>query len=66
MPCQEGDERSQGYHHEEWEAGDPGRLSDLWHENVQNREGLKPTIQDIDLPKAGYPYGTDIQPFFLL
>ena len=40
MSHQKRDEGSEINNHEEWEAGDPGHLSGLWHENVQNRQGL--------------------------
>jgi len=38
VPCQEGDEGRQGHNHEERKTGNPGRMSNLWYEDVQNRE----------------------------
>jgi len=38
MPRQEGNEKCQGYHHEEWQASYAGRLPDLRHQDVQNRQ----------------------------
>ena len=66
VPCQEGNERRQKHHHEERQAGNSGRMPDLWHENVQNRQGLgllrhSPT----ELRKAGYSRYRDVQPFIL-
>ncbi len=40
MPHQKGDEGPQGNNYEEWQAGDPGHMSYMWHENVQNRKEL--------------------------
>jgi len=40
MPSQEGNEESQSNQNEERKAGDPGRLSDLRHQDVQNRQEL--------------------------
>ena len=40
MPLQEGNERRQVYHHEEWEVGYSGCMPHLWHKDVQNREGI--------------------------
>jgi hypothetical protein len=34
MQGKETDEKSQGYNHEERQAGHPGRLSDLWNQDV--------------------------------
>ncbi len=31
----------QGNHHEEWQAGDSGRLPELWHQDVPYRQGLR-------------------------
>jgi len=35
---QEGDEESQGDHHEEWQTRYSGRVSDVWHQDVQDRQ----------------------------
>ena len=40
MPCQKGNERRQKHHHEKRQASNLGRMPDLWHENVQNRQEL--------------------------
>jgi len=40
MPQQEGDERSQIDHHEEWKTGDPGIMSELWDQDVPDWEGI--------------------------
>ena len=59
VPCQEGNERCQKHHHEERQAGDPGRLSELWHESVQNRQGLglldivQQNSEGLDIPGVG-------------
>ena len=41
VPFQKGNERRQGHNHEEWQAGDPGRMPYLWDQDVQDREELK-------------------------
>jgi hypothetical protein len=40
MPIQERNERCQSYNHEEWQTGNSGCLSDVWHQDVQNRKEL--------------------------
>ena len=65
VPCQQGNERRQKHHHEEWQAGSSGRMPDLWHQNVQNRQGLglrrrSPT----ELKRAGFSRYRDLQPFY--
>jgi hypothetical protein len=40
VPRQERDEKPQEHHDEEWQAGDPGRMPHLWHEDVQNWQSL--------------------------
>ncbi len=37
MPFQEGNERRQGYHHEERPAGDSGCVPVVWDKDVQDR-----------------------------
>jgi pyruvate/2-oxoglutarate/acetoin dehydrogenase E1 component len=37
MPCQEGNEKRQKYHHEERQARYSGHMPGLRHENVPNR-----------------------------
>jgi hypothetical protein len=44
MPRQEGNEKSKSYHHEEWQAGNAGRMPILWHQDVQNWQELKPVF----------------------
>jgi hypothetical protein len=40
MSCEEGNERPEVYHDEEWQASNSGRLPHLWYKNVQNWKGL--------------------------
>jgi hypothetical protein len=40
VPRQEGDEKPQEHHDEEWQAGDPGHMPYMRHEDVQNWQGL--------------------------
>jgi hypothetical protein len=40
MPREERNEGCQEYHDEEWQAGDSGRMPELWHQDVQNRKEL--------------------------
>jgi len=40
VPCQERDEESEESDHEEWQAGEPGHLPEVRHQNVQDREEL--------------------------
>jgi len=35
---QEGDEKSQGHSHEEWQAGNSGYLPGLWHQDLPHRQ----------------------------
>ena len=66
MSHQKRDEGSEINNHEEWEAGDPGRLPDLWHKNVQNRQGLGLLRHSLtELRRAGYSQYRDVQPFIL-
>jgi len=48
VPHQEGNERRQGYHHEEWQAGDSRRVPCMRDQDVQNRQelALLPTPRD--------------------
>ena len=39
---QEGNEERQGYHHEERQAGDSGRVPDLLYQDVPYWQGLVP------------------------
>ena len=41
MPSQKGNERPQEYNYEEWQAGDPGDMPRLWHQDVLDREELR-------------------------
>ena len=41
MSYQAGNERRQGYHHEEWPAGDSGYLPELRDQDVPDREELR-------------------------
>ena len=42
VPDQKRNEGPQGYNHEEWQAGDSGDMPQMWDQDVQNREELKP------------------------
>jgi hypothetical protein len=54
VPNQEGDKKRQVHHHEEWKAGDPGRVSGLWDEDVQDRQGLREKLVSIlKMPDIG-------------
>ncbi len=53
VPCQEGNEGHQGYNHEEWQAGNPGCMSSVWHQDVQDWEELKPRLRMSELSIAG-------------
>ena len=37
MSFQERNQGCQGHNHEEWQAGNPGNMSGMWHKDVQNR-----------------------------
>ena len=56
---QEGNKECQKHHHEERQAGNPGCVPDLWHENVQNRQGLgllrhnRQNSKGLDFPGGG-------------
>ena len=56
VPHQEGNEEPKEHHHEERQTGNPGRMPDLWHEDVQNRQGLG-LLRDstTELRRAGCP-----------
>lgn len=40
VPRQQGNQEPQKHHDEESQARNPGRLSDLRHQGIQNRQGL--------------------------
>ncbi len=40
MPHQEGDEGAEGGNHEEWPAGNPGCLSQVWYQDVPHWQKL--------------------------
>jgi hypothetical protein len=42
MPHQERNEEPQSHYYEEWQTGNTGRLPGLRHQDVQNRQELKP------------------------
>ena len=57
----------QKHHDEERQASDPGRLSELWHESVQDRQGLGLLRHSRpELRGAGYPRYQNIQPLFII
>jgi len=41
VPDQERNERPQEHYHEEWQAGNPRNMPNLWHQDVQDRKELK-------------------------
>ncbi len=41
VPCQKGNAKSKVHHDEEWEASNSGDMSQMRHQDVPNREGLK-------------------------
>jgi hypothetical protein len=47
MPSQEGNEKSTEHKDEEWQAGDPGRLPDMRHQDLPHREELKLLFESI-------------------
>ena len=62
MQSQEGNERCQSGNHEEWQAGNPGCMSDMRDQDVQDREELK--LKITRLGKAEYLYAKDTQLFY--
>jgi hypothetical protein len=59
MPLKERNEGSKERYHEEWKAGNTGRLSQLRHQDVQNRQELREGrsragITELDIPTR-YP-----------
>ena len=67
MQGQEGNEGRQGNHYEKRQASNPGRMPDLWHEDVQNRQELGLLRHSLtELGRAGYSRYRDVQPFFIL
>jgi hypothetical protein len=59
MSHQKRDEGSEINNHEERQAGNSGRLSGLWHENVQDRQELallrynRQNSKGLDIPDTG-------------
>jgi hypothetical protein len=53
MPDQEGDEKRQVHYHEEWKAGDPGRVPGLRDKDVSDRQGLREKAS-FDIDNAGF------------
>jgi hypothetical protein len=59
MSHQKRDEGSEINNHEERQAGNSGRMPNLWHENVQNRQGLgllrhsQQNSEGLDIPGIG-------------
>jgi hypothetical protein len=59
VQSQEGNKECQKHHYKERQAGDPGCLSELWHESVQNRQELglfyiaEEMNQGLDFPDGG-------------
>jgi len=62
MQDEEGNEGRQGGNHEERQAGHPGCMPHVWHEDVPDREELEPKVSE--LVKAGYLYRQGTQPFY--
>jgi len=48
VPRQEGNEGCQGDNHEEWKAGNTGRVPCMWDQDVQNWEELKLILRESD------------------
>jgi len=42
VPCQKGDEERQEHNHEERQAGNTGCMPNMRHQDVPNREEIKP------------------------
>ena len=53
MPSQEGNEERSEYNHEEWQAGNPGRLSRMRDQDVPHRQELK-LVSYGGIGKAGH------------
>jgi hypothetical protein len=53
MPSKKRDEGPQEYNHEERQTRHPRRMSDLWHQDVQNRKGLTSTSLNTDPEQVG-------------
>jgi len=64
VPSQEGDERRQVYHHEEWEAGYSGCMSHMWDKDVQNRKSIT-DITPSGIIRAGYFHKGNVRPIFI-
>jgi len=63
MPRQKGNERCKSHNYEEREAGNPGRMSRLRHEDVPYREELKLILSsDLITKEAGYLSIKNVQP----
>jgi hypothetical protein len=41
VPLEKADEERQGNHDEEWQAGNSGSMCNLWHRDVQDRQGVE-------------------------
>jgi hypothetical protein len=66
VPGKQGNKESQGDHHEEQEASNPGCLPDLRDEGFQNRQGLVlDPASSTSVEMAGYSLYRNIQPFLL-
>jgi hypothetical protein len=64
VPGKQGNKESQGDHHEEQEASNPGCLPDLRDEGFQNRQGLVlDPASSTSVEMAGYSLYRNIQPF---
>ena len=65
VPRQERDQEPQEHRHEEQETGNPGRLPDLWHQGVQNRQVGLLSLSRTELRRAGYSHLGVSSPFVL-
>ena len=63
VPRQERDQEPQEHCHEEQATGNSGRLSDLWHEGISNRQVGLLSVSRTEPRRAGYSPSGDVQPF---
>ncbi len=63
VPCQKGSQKPEEHRHEEWPTSDPGRLSDLRHQGIPNRQVELILRSLTELRRAGRFLSWEIQPF---
>jgi hypothetical protein len=59
MPSKKRDEGPQEYNHEERQTSHSRRMSNLWHQDVQNRKGLVSTLLHTDPEPLGLELGAE-------